>query len=399
MPKKDIEQTLANRDWEQLIIWARADRNIVRQLVSRIYVQDGLLFWRAVEALGVVAHVLEQEDKNITLELLRRYFWMLNEESGGTAWNSSAAIGSIIAHSPQTCGHFNWMMSDLLEDDSLREGALWGFCQIAQNAPQLVEPLADRIKPYLEAGEPLARGLAALIFSLMRPAPEAFPLFREAGPKWQASAAVDSSLRNDLSRLEFYQDGKLKKSAVSDLWQAPIVSFWTEKVEIKGLEADLTVASVPEGLCWLALGSAGEEEETLRAWAAGRLPEAFLVRRREANSQVLEQLQEYFRGERREFTLPLRLMGTEFQRQVWCQLCQIPYGETRSYGELAVMAGNPKASRAVGMANNRNPVAIVVPCHRVIGKDGSLTGYGGGLDLKEKLLQLEGALTPDKKTD
>jgi len=103
------------------------------------------------------------------------------------------------------------------------------------------------------------------------------------------------------------------------------------------------------------------------------------------------QLAEYFMGKRKEFDLPLEFLGTDFQKKVWAALLTIPYGETRSYGEIAKQAGNPKACRAVGMANNRNPIAIVCPCHRVIGADGSLVGYGGGLPRKEYLLKLEGA--------
>jgi methylated-DNA-[protein]-cysteine S-methyltransferase len=102
-----------------------------------------------------------------------------------------------------------------------------------------------------------------------------------------------------------------------------------------------------------------------------------------------EQLEAYFKGELREFTVELRLGGTEFQRKVWQQLARIPYGETRSYGQLAAALGNPAASRAVGLANGKNPVGIIVPCHRVVGADGSLTGYGGGLDRKRRLLDFE----------
>ncbi|MDN0200821.1 methylated-DNA--[protein]-cysteine S-methyltransferase [Streptomyces sp. S.PNR 29] len=102
-----------------------------------------------------------------------------------------------------------------------------------------------------------------------------------------------------------------------------------------------------------------------------------------------EQLEAYFAGELKEFTLPLRLSGTPFQRSVWDQLCRIPYGETRTYGDLAAALGNPTASRAVGLANGRNPIGIIVPCHRVIGAGGSLTGYGGGLDRKKRLLDFE----------
>jgi len=105
---------------------------------------------------------------------------------------------------------------------------------------------------------------------------------------------------------------------------------------------------------------------------------------------ALRQLTEYFAGTRREFDLPLRMRGTEFQKRVWQELTEIPYGETWSYGELAKRINNPSASRAVGLANGRNPISILVPCHRVIGADGSLTGYGGGLERKRWLLAHEG---------
>jgi len=104
---------------------------------------------------------------------------------------------------------------------------------------------------------------------------------------------------------------------------------------------------------------------------------------------IAKQFSEYFRGKRREFEIPLRLDGTDFQTSVWNELLKIPYGETTSYGELAKRIGNPKAVRAVGLANGRNPIPIVVPCHRVIGSDGKLTGFGGGLENKTLLLRLE----------
>jgi methylated-DNA-[protein]-cysteine S-methyltransferase len=104
---------------------------------------------------------------------------------------------------------------------------------------------------------------------------------------------------------------------------------------------------------------------------------------------VIDQLAAYFAGDLKEFGLPLRLSGTPFQQRVWQQLRQIPYGETRTYGELADALGNPRASRAVGLANGKNPVGIIVPCHRVIGAGGDLTGYGGGLDRKRRLLDFE----------
>jgi methylated-DNA-[protein]-cysteine S-methyltransferase len=108
------------------------------------------------------------------------------------------------------------------------------------------------------------------------------------------------------------------------------------------------------------------------------------------------QLDAYFAGERRAFDLPLRPIGTDFQREVWTMLTRIPYGETWSYGDMARRIGKPDAVRAVGAANGRNPISIVVPCHRVIGSDGSLTGFGGGLPTKQFLLALEGALPAGK---
>lgn len=108
-----------------------------------------------------------------------------------------------------------------------------------------------------------------------------------------------------------------------------------------------------------------------------------------AFADAVEQLAAYFAGERTEFTLELDMVGTEFQRRVWTALQTIPYGETCSYGEIARQIGSPGASRAVGLANGHNPIGIIVPCHRVIGANGSLTGYGGGLERKRTLLELE----------
>jgi len=104
------------------------------------------------------------------------------------------------------------------------------------------------------------------------------------------------------------------------------------------------------------------------------------------------QLAEYFEGKRRKFDLPLNPSGTEFQKKVWAALGEIPYGETRSYGDIARAVGREKAFRAVGMANHNNPISIIIPCHRVIGADGSMTGYGGGLEIKRFLLRLEGSV-------
>jgi len=108
-----------------------------------------------------------------------------------------------------------------------------------------------------------------------------------------------------------------------------------------------------------------------------------------AFAQPIRQLRAYFAGELETFNIPLAPQGTPFQQKVWDELLNIPYGETISYGELAKRIGNPNASRAVGLANGSNPIPIIIPCHRVIGSNGKLTGYGGGLPIKEKLLALE----------
>ncbi|MFI7293094.1 methylated-DNA--[protein]-cysteine S-methyltransferase [Streptomyces sp. NPDC050121] len=109
-----------------------------------------------------------------------------------------------------------------------------------------------------------------------------------------------------------------------------------------------------------------------------------------------EQLAAYFAGELQDFTLQLHLRGTQFQQRVWAELRKIPYGETRTYGELAEALGNPAASRAVGLANGKNPIGIIVPCHRVIGAGGGLTGYGGGLERKQRLLDFESGTAIDE---
>ena len=105
--------------------------------------------------------------------------------------------------------------------------------------------------------------------------------------------------------------------------------------------------------------------------------------------KAAQQIKEYLAGKRRGFDLPLEMEGTEFQQKVWQALTTIPYGQTRSYKQIAEQVGSPKACRAVGLANNRNPIALVVPCHRVIGADGKMVGFGGGIDLKIALLSLE----------
>jgi methylated-DNA-[protein]-cysteine S-methyltransferase len=136
-----------------------------------------------------------------------------------------------------------------------------------------------------------------------------------------------------------------------------------------------------------------DNPHTSTAWAAARADGRPLGERADDNPLLLEavrQLTEYFAGERSEFDLPLRPEGTAFQQRVWEQLQMIPFGEVTSYGEIARRLGmTGHGSRAVGLANGRNPISIVIPCHRVVGADGSLTGYGGGIERKQKLLEME----------
>ena len=144
----------------------------------------------------------------------------------------------------------------------------------------------------------------------------------------------------------------------------------------------LTLTSDGAALTGLYMGTPAKRPAFGKEWVqngtAGPLP------------MVVRQLKEYFAGSRRKFDLPLSMLGTDFQQRVWRALTEIPYGETLSYGQLAKRIGNPSASRAVGLANGRNPIAVIVPCHRVIGADGSLTGFGGGLPRKRWLLAHEG---------
>lgn len=150
----------------------------------------------------------------------------------------------------------------------------------------------------------------------------------------------------------------------------------------------LTLAG--EGSTLMHLRMADQTHEPDRSGWTPAGPEAF--------ADVVEQLNAYFAGTLTEFDVDLELRGTEFQRKVWAALQTIPHGETRSYGEIAEQIGSPGASRAVGLANGRNPIAIIVPCHRVIGAAGSMTGYGGGIDRKKMLIGLEKMQTPAEPT-
>ena len=146
----------------------------------------------------------------------------------------------------------------------------------------------------------------------------------------------------------------------------------------------LTVVSSEKGLCFVQLPGT-EDIKKLRA----KYPNLTWAEDASRNKKVIQQLQEYFDGSRTIFNLPLDLQVTPFQKNVLGKVGLVPFGETRSYGEIARQIGNSKAGRAVGMANRNNPIPIVIPCHRIVGSDGSLTGYGGGVALKAKLLEFE----------
>jgi O-6-methylguanine DNA methyltransferase len=149
----------------------------------------------------------------------------------------------------------------------------------------------------------------------------------------------------------------------------------------------LRVGSTDEGLAYIELPRASGCG--LRGWLHHHLPDARCVEDTDRNRVVVEQILEYLEGDRTEFDLLLDLRGTEFQLKVWDALREIPFGEKRSYRDIAERIGSPNAVRAVGSANGSNPVSLVVPCHRVINSDGKLGGYGGGLALKARLLAME----------
>ncbi len=158
----------------------------------------------------------------------------------------------------------------------------------------------------------------------------------------------------------------------------------------------LFLAASARGLVALEFDARLPGQQTVRPNPRDLREENTAVRFEESERAMrpyVQELDEYFAAQRRAFNFPLDLRGTEFQVACWQALLAIPYGETRTYADIARAVGRPKGFRAVGMANNRNPVAIVVPCHRVIASDGTLCGYGGGLDIKRKLLELEGALS------
>jgi|GEM_PF-1712951 len=205
-----------------------------------------------------------------------------------------------------------------------------------------------------------------------------------------------------------------KEAAEKERTLTSDVLYWVEPVSLLGAGYNLVTASVESSagsdgsvsrhVVYCALrkpvprentaGSGQEHREYLKelTYCLKHAGTVRLTPDYGANLETVKQVLEYLAGHRRNFDLELRLFGTIFQQQVWRALRAIPYGATQCYGDIANAVDNPRGARAVGMANNRNPVSLIVPCHRVIGKDGRLVGYGGGLDIKEKLLALEKAV-------
>jgi O-6-methylguanine DNA methyltransferase len=165
------------------------------------------------------------------------------------------------------------------------------------------------------------------------------------------------------------------------------ISYWTTTADLLG---PLRLAATLTGLCKLALGR--ESDDAFQAWLARILRPARLTRQKTPLiEQALDEIAAYLAGQLRVFHTSLDLRGTDFQRQVWAEVCRVPYGVTASYGELAERVGRPRAARAVGAANGANPLPLFVPCHRLVGSNGALRGYGGGLEIKAALLRLESA--------
>lgn len=160
----------------------------------------------------------------------------------------------------------------------------------------------------------------------------------------------------------------------------------------------ISLAATNKGLCWIAFDTGESAIMSLRRWGkTWLLCDQVIQEKTPLLMDAVRQLQEYFHGERIEFDLPLDMYGTTFQKLVWEQLLRIPYGQVRSYKDVALALGAAKAVRAVGGANNRNPLSIIVPCHRVVGSNGALVGYGGGLNIKEYLLNLEASVLQNQE--
>ncbi|MDU0204951.1 methylated-DNA--[protein]-cysteine S-methyltransferase [Paenibacillus sp. MAH-36] len=152
----------------------------------------------------------------------------------------------------------------------------------------------------------------------------------------------------------------------------------------------LVLITSPKGLCRVAFGTMSQNQEDLQEWAARWFGKGTKLQEDAGKlASTVQQLEEYFRGERLKFDGELDLQGTDFQKKVWSALLDVPYGETATYKHIAEAIQSPKAVRAVGGANNKNPIPVIIPCHRIIGVSGDLVGYAGGLDMKIHLLDLE----------
>ncbi|UOY93141.1 methylated-DNA--[protein]-cysteine S-methyltransferase [Ectobacillus sp. JY-23] len=163
--------------------------------------------------------------------------------------------------------------------------------------------------------------------------------------------------------------------------------YWDSFTHPK-INGTLYIAATDKGICRITWPH--ESFEVLQSWVQKKIPNATLIEKPAILAPYIKELTEYFNGTRNMFTVPCDLRGTAFQTAVWKALTTIPFGQTRSYSDIAVTTGNANAVRAVGTANGANPVPIIIPCHRVIGKNNALTGFRGGLQMKEVLLALEG---------
>lgn len=205
---------------------------------------------------------------------------------------------------------------------------------------------------------------------------------------------------SSIERRRAYLDGVHPKATTykaMGVYAAPLLSQWVEKTNVQQVEevaqevqeAEFCLLGTPIGTLKISASDKGITEIVF----ADEEVVATNVADNKFLGEACKQLQEYFTKKRTSFDLPLDLQGTEYQVSVWNELQKIPFGEVRTYQDIATALGNPKAVRAVGMANNRNPICIVVPCHRVVGKNNKLTGYAAGIDKKEFLLKLENALS------
>ncbi|UQZ34725.1 [Fe-S]-binding protein [Paenibacillus sp. PK3_47] len=177
----------------------------------------------------------------------------------------------------------------------------------------------------------------------------------------------------------------MKRAKESDTAPGTAVYY----TEMESPIGPLTLCATEAGLCLIEFGTMVNTRKRIEKWLAAHMGQAVLMADDLKLNMAKTQLEDYFAGRLKDFALALDMRGTAFQLRVWEALCSIPYGASVSYKDIAVQIGNPQAVRAVGGANNRNPVPVVVPCHRVIGAGGAMVGYGGGLDIKTSLLELE----------